>query len=75
MCFENSLDHARGSACREPTGRTDVRHFLSEPSLDEILADPLVRLLMTSDNVEDATLRHLAMRIARHVPTFREVAP
>ena len=31
-----------------------------EPSLDELLADPMVKLLMARDGVEEATVRLLA---------------
>ncbi len=35
-----------------------------EPSLDEILADPIVRLLMARDGVEPASVRNLFMSTA-----------
>jgi hypothetical protein len=34
-----------------------------EPSLDQILAEPLVRLLMTTDRVEEAHIRQLAAEV------------
>lgn len=39
-------------------------HF-REMSLDELLNDPLVQLLMASDGVEDAALRHFIETIRR----------
>lgn len=42
-----------------PPAGDDSAVDLSEPRLDEILADPLVRLLMDSDRVADSALRDL----------------
>jgi hypothetical protein len=39
-----------------------------EPRLDQLLNDPLVRLVMRSDRVEEEEVRQLAARIA---PTLR----
>jgi hypothetical protein len=35
-----------------------------EPSLNELLSDPIVRLLMVCDHVDEATVRQLATEIA-----------
>jgi hypothetical protein len=35
-----------------------------EFNLDQLLADPLIRMVMTSDAVEEADIRHLAGRLA-----------
>ena len=35
-----------------------------EPRLEELLSDPLIRLVMASDAVEAADIRRLARRIA-----------
>ena len=37
--------------------------------LDDLLSDPLVRLVMASDGVEEAHIRQLAQRIGRHERT------
>ena len=38
-----------------------------EPSLDEILAEPIVRLLMLRDRVDESALRRLAAHIAKGI--------
>jgi len=74
MCFENKPDHERSLASPSETCRnTDVQFSSREPSLDEILADPLIRLLMARDKVEASTLRYFARKIARRA-TASEVA-
>jgi hypothetical protein len=40
----------------------DVSCF-REPTLDDLLAEPAVRMLMTSDRVEEAVLRRLATEV------------
>jgi hypothetical protein len=42
-----------------------------EPPIDEILSEPVIRLLMTSDGVDDAKLRRLLVDIDRR----RRAAP
>ena len=39
-----------------------------EPRLDELLADPLIRLVMASDAVEEADIRRLAHAAAHRAP-------
>lgn len=39
-----------------------------EPSLDEVLGDAAVRLLMASDGVSEAALRALLGRVRRDAP-------
>ncbi len=39
--------------------------------LEDLLADPLVRLLMASDGVDEAQIRTLAHRIAPRPPAVR----
>ncbi len=76
MCFKNKLEYEDSSASAEATCcGPDFRFSSGEPSLDEILADPLIRLLMARDHVEDSTLRHLAMSKGRRAPASLEVAP
>jgi hypothetical protein len=36
-----------------------------EPPIDEILAEPVIRLLMARDGVDDARIRRLLAEIAR----------
>ena len=76
MCFQNRPDHEQGSACRGATrGDAGLQFFSREPSLDEILADPLIRLLMTSDKVDDSALRRLVMQSDGRALASSEVAP
>jgi len=49
--------HARPICCD-----FDVKG-LGEPTLDELLAEPAVRLLMSRDGVDEAALRRLAAEI------------
>jgi hypothetical protein len=37
-----------------------------EPSLDELLAEPIVRMMMTRDGVEEAELRLIIARLPTH---------
>jgi hypothetical protein len=48
-----------------PPGTGGGSHLASspcEPSLDELLADPIVRLVMQQDGVTENAIRRLAMR-------------
>ena len=45
---------------------------MCEPSLNEVLQDPLVHLLMASDGVTDATVRDLVHAVRREQPTRDE---
>jgi hypothetical protein len=38
-----------------------------EPPLNEILRDPLTRLLMERDGVDEATLRHLLKQVSKRL--------
>ena len=45
---------------------------ITDLDLEDLLADPLVRLVMASDGVEEAHIRKLAERIVPHqTPTAR----
>jgi hypothetical protein len=43
--------------------------------LDRMLQDPLIRLVMASDGVEEADIRSLASRLALHAPSSSSAAP
>jgi hypothetical protein len=60
--------HARPICCD-----FDVKGF-GEPTLDELLAEPAVRLLMSRDGVDEAALRRLAREI-RERAAQRRAAP
>ena len=45
-----------------------------EPRLEDLLSDPLIRLVMASDAVEAADIRRLARRIAPHVAAAQDRA-
>ena len=51
-------------------GQTDVSHY-GEPTLDELLADPGVRLLMAKDGVDEAALRQIARKIRERIKRSR----
>ena len=42
--------------------------YKNDPDLNDLLSDPLVRLMMASDGVEEAQIRDLAKRIALRHP-------
>jgi hypothetical protein len=46
--------------------QTDVSRY-GEPTLDELLADPGVRLLMARDHVDEAVVRHIANRVRERI--------
>jgi len=46
------------AACFSDTRRLKANGFAGEPSLAEILRDPIVRLLMARDRVDEDDLRH-----------------
>lgn len=41
-----------------------VRPLFAEPTVDDMLADPIVRLVMQRDGVEEAELRRTLRRLA-----------
>ena len=52
----------------------DVRGY-KEPTLDELLADRGVRLLMARDGVEEAAVRRLASEVRQRLRARGGVAP
>ena len=42
--------------------------------LEDLLADPLVRMVMASDGVDEGQIRRLALRIAPHQAAARALA-
>ncbi len=44
-----------------------------EPTLDELLADPIVRLIMQRDGVEESSMRKQIDRVQRSYATFATV--
>ena len=44
----------------------------AEPSLEDLLADSTIRLLMARDRISDATLRALMLRTRPECPSGRE---
>ena len=63
---------ARPAAPRGTCCGADLDPSGCEPSLDEILADPIVRLVMKQDGVTELSIRRLMARleIARSQPTY-----
>jgi hypothetical protein len=53
-----------GKSIRREEGMNDVRH---EPPINEILRDPLTRLLMARDGVDEASLRRLLRQMSKRL--------
>jgi hypothetical protein len=53
---------------------TSMYRFLPEPTLDEALSDPLVRLVMEADGVDRDALQSCLMKIGRNLPALRKPA-
>jgi MarR family transcriptional regulator for hemolysin len=49
---------------RGPLGVTPSRSPSDEPTLDQLLAEPIVRQLMRRDSINEATIRHLLQETA-----------
>lgn len=47
--------------------------LLGEPTLDEILADPIIRLIMERDGVEESKMRGEIDRVQRHYATLENI--
>ena len=47
--------------------------LLGEPTLDEILADPMIQLIMQRDGVEESKMRGEMDRVQRHYETLSNV--
>jgi MarR family transcriptional regulator for hemolysin len=52
-------------------GRTSFRLPSGEPTVDQLLAEPIVRQLMRRDRIDEATLRHLLQKAAAAQPALR----
>jgi MarR family transcriptional regulator for hemolysin len=50
--------------CRAAVGPASFRFSFGEPTLDQLLAEPIVRQLMRRDRIDEATLRHLLQKAA-----------
>jgi hypothetical protein len=48
-------------------GEESMNNLRREPPIDELLRDPLTRLLMARDGVEEADLRRLLERIGKRL--------
>lgn len=44
-----------------------------EPSLDEILSEPIIRRLMARDGIDEASIRQLAATVVRELREAREI--
>ncbi len=60
------LDKAELAPCDAP-----MSSFRGEPTLDEILSDPIVRALMEADGVDRQELEAMLSRIARRSSVVR----
>jgi hypothetical protein len=49
---------------RAPGGAAPTRFPSDEPTLDQLLAEPIVQQLMRRDRVDAATIRHLLQEAA-----------
>jgi hypothetical protein len=65
----NRSRYASSRSHLEPCG-ADVaryRHSGAEPPLDEVLLEPVIRLVMKRDNVTEDQLRHFIRIASRHI--------
>jgi MarR family transcriptional regulator for hemolysin len=62
---------------RAPPGATSIRPAFDEPTLDQLLAEPIVRQLMRRDRTDEATVRDLlyGIAVARPAPPPRDPNP
>ena len=44
-----------------------------EPSLDELLSEPIIRRLMARDGIDEASIRQLAATVVRELREAREI--
>lgn len=49
------------------------RELLGEPTLEEMLADPIVRLIMKRDGVEESDMRRQIDRVKRHYADYENM--
>lgn len=61
---EHSPDERRQALCRQASGRSDWSRAGAEPSLAEVLEDPVVHLVLRRDGLTPSDLRR-AMETAR----------
>ena len=57
--------HSQLEQCRADVDR--YRQSGTEPTLDEMLREPAIRLMMTRDNVTEDQLLHLIKLACRHI--------
>ena len=55
------------------TGIYPDTDLLGEPTLEEIFAEPIVRLIMRRDGVEDADLREQINRVQQSYRTLKKL--
>jgi hypothetical protein len=55
---------------RAPGGAAPTRFPSDEPTLDQLLAEPIVQQLMRRDRVDAATIRHLLQEAAARKNRF-----